>query len=283
VLPWLWLFLALEAARVRRRIGDGEVFLAGAAAAMLHAGIYAKDLQHGFHPLGIDWLGAALGLFQGGMTAVLCAHIAARLIPRRVEHPESAGLLLPVFLVFALGAGVVVYGVRTVFGFYLAERLIVETWLLGDLLFAGLGLWLWRRALERAALDEEPGREPWIWVLAAFVVWLPGARLLARLCAAAGLPDAILYLFAIAWTVAAAWTARLLWRERVHAELAEPAGLSRAAAAAALWRAAGALVLLAAWGPGKADDRAGAAFAALVELPSCLLFAWAFLTAKLKV
>ncbi len=283
MLPWLWLFLALEAARARRRVGDGEVFLAGAAAVVLHAGVYAKDLQHGFHPLGVDWLGAAIAVFDGGMTAVLCAHLAARLFPRRVEHPESAGLLLPVFLVFALGAGLVTYGIRTAFGFYLYERLIADTWLLGDLVLGGLGVWLWRRALRRSEMDEEPGRERWIWILAAFVVWLPGSRLLARLCAAAGLPDPILYLFELAWTVSAAWFARLSWRERGHAELSEPVDLSRAAAAAALWRAAGALILVGMWGPGKLDERAGAAYAALVQLPSCLLFAWAFLASRLKV
>lgn len=283
IFPYLWLFLLLEAARVRRRVGDGEVFLAGAAAAMLHAGVYAKDLQHGFHPLGVDWPGAVSACFDGGMTAVLALHGAVRLRPRREPAPESAGLLLPVFLVFVLGAAACVYGIRTAFGFYRADRLLGDTWLFGDLLFAGLAWALFRRASEHSWEGEAPERENWVWALSAFVVWLPAARLVARVCALFELPDPLLYFFVGAWTVAAGVLFWRLWRERAHAALVEPRELSRPAAVAALWRAAGSLILAAALGAGLADPRAGAMFSAFVDLPTYALFAWAFLATRLKV
>ncbi|MCR4296539.1 MAG: hypothetical protein NUW21_13470, partial [Elusimicrobia bacterium] len=110
--PYLWLFVLLEAFRARRRVGDGEVFLAGAAMAMLYGGVYAKDLQYGLHPFGVDWLGVLAAAFDGGMTTVLALHVAARLRPRD-EAPAEPGVLASVFLVFVLGAAAVVYGVKT--------------------------------------------------------------------------------------------------------------------------------------------------------------------------
>ena len=101
--PYVWLFVLLEGGRARRRIGDGETFLAGAAMAMLYGGVYAKDLQYGAHPLGIDWLGSLCALFDGGMTALLALHGAERIRPRGDEEPEM-GMLPVVFLVFCLGA-----------------------------------------------------------------------------------------------------------------------------------------------------------------------------------
>lgn len=280
--PYVWLFTLLEAARTRRRIGDGEVFAAGAAMAMFYGGVYAKELQHGAHPFGIDWLGAPGAAFDGGMTTVLALHLAGRLRRRRGDAPAQAAVIPLVFLAFVLGAAAVVYAVKTSFNFYRADRMLGPTWLAADLLFAavawGLARGAWRRSDEEATAE----RESWTWGLAAFAVWLPGARFIAHLCAAMDLPAALLYFFTGAWTFASSGLAWRLWRERGHADLAS-AAVSRPAAAAAWWRAAGALALVALLGADLNDARAAGIFSAAIDWPSRALFAWAFLTSRLDV
>lgn len=283
--PYLWLFLLLESTRARRRTDDGVVFLAGAAMAMLYGGVYAKDLQHGTHPFGVDFLGALCALFDGGLTAVLALHAAERLRPRRDEAPPEMGLLVMVFLVFGLGAAAAVYGVKTAFNFYRADRMLGSTWLVADLIFAAAAWKLARRARTVSETEDEPegGREPWVWALAAFAVWLPGARLVARACLAAELPAALMYFFAGAWTVVAALVFWRLWKERGHAEL-EPVSGSRPALAAAVWRAVGALLIVASLGPDLVNGAvSGGIFSAAIDWPTRALFAWAFLTSRLKV
>lgn len=282
VFPYLWLFVLLEGMRARRRMSDGKVFLAGASMAMLYGGVYAKDLQHGFHPLGIDWLGALGAAFDGGMTAVLALHVADRLRPRGDDEPAEMGMLAIVFLVFGLGAAAAVYGVKTAFNFYRADRMLGPTWLAADMLFAGAAWALARRAWSRAESEEEAGREPWVWGLAAFAVWLPGARIIARACLAVELPGVLLYFFVGAWTLGAAGLFWRLWIERGHGDLFPVSG-SRPASAAAAWRAAGALLLVAALGSDLNDARAAGIFSAAIDWPSRALFAWAFLTSRLKV
>ncbi|MCR4294019.1 MAG: hypothetical protein NUW21_00685, partial [Elusimicrobia bacterium] len=84
------------------------------------------------------------------------------------------------------------------------------------------------------------------------------------------------------WTAAAGWLFWRLWRERTYADPAAVPG-SRPALAAAAWRAAGAL-LLAAWlGADLNDVSAAGIFSAAIDWPSRTLFAWAFLTSRLKV
>lgn len=280
--PYVWLFLLLEAFRARRRVEDGEVFLAGAAMAMLYGGVYAKDLQHGFHPFGVDWLGSVNAVFDGGMTAVLALHVGGKLKPRGEEKPAEAGMLPIVFLVFVLGAAAVVYGINTSFNFYRADRMLGPTWLLADILFLAAAYSLGKRAWARSEEDAEQGREPWIWGLAAFSVWLPGARLIAQLCAAIELPGVLLYFFVGAWTAAAAVLGWRLWRERGHADLT-PVADSRPARAAAIWRAGGALLLVLILGAELNDARAAGIFSAAIDWPTRALFAWAFLTSRLKV
>ncbi len=281
IFPYFWLFLLLESTRARRRTEDGAVFLAGAAMAMLYGGVYAKDLQHGSHLFGVDWLGALCAVFDGGMTTVLALHLAARLRPRGEDEPEMS-LPVMIFLVFGLGASAAVYGVHTAFNFYRADRMLGPTWLIADVLFAAAAWKLARRAKDVSEDGEDSGREPWVWSLAAFAVWLPGARFIAQLCAAVELPGVLMYFFVGAWTFAAGGLCWRLWKERGHADIS-PVPRSRPAEAAALWRAAGALVLVAALGAELNDARAAGIFSAAIDWPSRALFAWVFLTSRLKV
>ena len=284
--PYLWLFVLLEVGRARRRIEDGEIFLAGAAMAMLYGGIYAKDLQHGLHPFGIDWLGALCAAFDGGMTTVLALHVADRLRPRGEEEPREMGLLVIVFLVFGLAAAAAVYGVKTAFNFYRAERLLGPTWLVADILFAYAAWTLARRAWTRSEEEAETGRESWVWSLAAFAVWLPGARLIARACVAMELSGALLYFCVGAWTfgvVGIVWRLRAALPTDFGSGIPSPRARSRAALAAALWREAGALILAVSLGADLNEARAAGLFSAAIDWPSRALFAWVFLTAKLKV
>jgi hypothetical protein len=284
VFPYLWLFILLEGCRARRRMSDGTVFLAGAAMAMLYGGVYAKDLQHGFHPLGVDWLGSLCALFDGGMTTVLALHVADRLRPRGGEEPAEMGMLAVIFLVFGLGAAAAVYGVKTAFNFYRADRMLGSSWLVADILFAAAAWAFARRAMRLSESEEqaEEGREPYIWGLAAFAVWLPGARLVAVLCEAVGLPSVLLYFFAGAWTVGALMIFWRLWKERGHGE-SIPASGSRPALAASLWRAAGAIALVLAFGAELTEPRVSGIFSAAIDWPSRALFAWVFLTSRLRV
>jgi hypothetical protein len=280
--PYVWLFVLLESVRARRRIEDGEVFLAGAAMAMLYGGVYAKDLQHGFHPFGVDWLGSVTALFDGGMATVLALHVTERFLPRRDEEPAEMGMLAIIFLVFVFGGAIAVYAVKTCFNFYRADRMLGPTWLAADILFACLAWAIARRARSRSEEDAETGRESWVWGLAAFAVWLPGARFIAQVCDALELPGVLLYFFVGAWTLGSLTVCWRLWKERGHVDLV-PVSRSRPASAAALWRAAGALVLVAALGGGLNDARAAGIFSAAIDWPSRALFAWAFLTSRLKV
>ena len=284
VFPYLWLFLLLESGRARRRMSDGTVFLAGAAMAMLYGGVYAKDLQHGYHPFGIDWLGSLCALFDGGMTTVLALHAAERLRPRREGEAGEMGMLTIIFLIFGLAAAAAVYGVKTAFNFYRADRMLGATWLVADLLFAGAAWTLARRAWSRSESEEEEekGREPWVWGVAGFAVWLPGARIIALVGAALELPSVLGYFFVGAWTLGALLIFWRLWRERAHGELT-PVSASRPALAAALWRAAGALLLVAALGADLNEPRAAGIFSAAIDWPTRALFAWAFLTSRLKI
>jgi len=281
--PYLWLFVLLESSRARRRLDDGEVFIAGAAMAMLYGGVYAKDLQYGTHPLGVDWLGALGAAFDGGMTTVLALHVASRLRPRDAGAPAGEmGMASIIFLVFGVAAAAAVYAVKTSFDFYRAERMLGSTWLVADILFLFAGWTLARGAQRRSEGDVEEEREPWIWSLAAFAVWLPGARIIARACAMAELPDALIYFFVAAWTAVLVGLCWRLWKERGHGSSIALSG-SRAASAAALWRAGGAILLVLALGAELNDAKAAGIFSAAIDWPSRTLFAWAFLTSRLKV
>lgn len=282
VFPYVWLFVLLESSRARRRTDDGVVFLAGASMAMLYGGVYAKDLQHGFHPLGVDWLGVLFALFDGGMTSVLALHVAERLRPRKEAEAPEMGLLTIIFLVFTVAAAAAVYGVKTSFNFYKADRMLDSYWLVADILFLA-GAWvLARQARDRSEEGDDEGRADWIWRVAAFSVWLPGARFIGALCTAYELPDALMYFFVGGWTVAALVVFWRLWKERGHFD-PTPVSSSRPALIAAGWRVAGSLLLILWLGADLNDMRTGGFFSTFVDLPSRALFAWAFLTGRLKI
>jgi hypothetical protein len=281
VFPYFWMFVLLEWMRARRAVGDGTTFLVGAAVAMLYAGVYAKDLQHGWHPLGVDWFGIPCAVFDWGMIAVLGSHFGARVIHRTGADAEPEWFTT-VFLAFVLGAAFVVYGIKTAFNYYRADRMLGPTWLLADLLFA-YGAWkIGRRAWDNESDDDEKGREAWVWAVSAFAIWLPGGRLVARFCDMVGLPEALMYLFSAAWIYAVWHFGRLFWRERGHFDKTElPA--SRPAKTAALWRAIGTAALILWLGADLNDARAAGMFSIGIDWPSRALFALAFLTARLAV
>lgn len=281
VFPYFWFFVLLEVLRHRRKVDDAVLFTAGAAMGLFYGGIYAKELQHGFHPLGIDWLSIPCAMFDWGMITVLATHLAGRL-RIRVEEAEGPSMATVVFLVFGLGASTVVYGVHTAFNFYRADRMLGSTWLLADLLFAW-GAWkLARRTLYLTEEGGEGDREHWMWAVAGFSLWLPGARLVARFCMMVELPSILMYFFVGAWTAAAGYLAWRLWQERGHFD-ATPVADSRNAKISALWRFAGSLLLILWLGEDLNSSRAAGIFSVAIDLPSRALFALAFLTARLKV
>lgn len=277
--PYLWLFLAFEALRSRRRLLDAEAFLLGAAVGLLHDGVYAKSLQEGASLLGIDWLGSLCAAFDWGMVAVLSLHAADALLPR--EETERALKLSELCgLVFLPAIALCGYFLRTFTGRYRYERMIGDTWLAADALFLIAAVLLYRRVLARAAEDEPGERDRGLWPLAAFCVWLPGAQGLGRLAEFWPLPFVLS--LACAWGAAVSWWVWRLWAERGHADSptrrAAPALL-----AAAGWRLAGALLVLLVWGAGADDPRSTFAFSLLVELPTRLVFAYVFLTSRVEV
>ena len=277
--PYLWLFLAFEALRARRRILDAEAFLLGAAVGLFHDGVYVKILQEGASFLGIDWLGTVCTAFDWGMIVVLALHAANALLPReelehRLKMPELAAL------VFLPGLALCGYLLKTVSGRYRFERMIGDTWLLADILFLLAAGLLVRRVLARAAADEPEERERPVWLLAAFCVWLPGAQGLGRL--AEFWPWPFILTLVVAWAATAAAVAHSLWKER---NLVDETVVTRSKLmlGAAAWRVAGALLILMIWGPGSEDPRSTFAFSLLVELPSLLVFYYAFLTTRVEI
>ncbi len=277
--PYLWLFMAFEAFRARRRLHDTEAFLVGAAVGLIHDGVYAKSLQEGASLLGIDWLGTFCAAFDWGMVAVLALHAAAALLPREetqrtLKMPELVGL---VFLpAMALCGGLI----RTLSGRYRFERMIGDTWLLADILFLIAAGLLVHRVLARAQEDEPGERDRPIWFLAAFCVWLPGVQGLGRLVEFWPWPF-VLSLVA-GWAAVVGWGTWRLWVERGHADTT-PRRVSPLMLGVALWRLVGAMLVLLLWGTGAEDPRSSFAFLLLVELPTRLVFAYAFLTFRVAI
>jgi hypothetical protein len=274
--PWTVLFVALEFARARRRLGAEDAFLAGAAAALVHMGVYTKELQHGLMPLGVDWLGAACAAFDGGLSSLLSLHLLQVLRPRREDEPETspAGAAPAAALVaLTLAAAAFVFALKTAYGIHRVDRLLGPGWLTADLGFLAAA-WFLLAPLRRGEDEGARPSVPWPAVLAATAVAVPAARLLARAAAAMELPDALIWAFAASGAGTLGWLAWRLWRDRVLAEPPEEAR-SRPALAAALWRALAALALWSQFDP--------ADFALLVELPTRAVFAFLLLSKRLKV
>lgn len=280
--PYLWLFLAFEAARRRRRLRDAEAFLIGAAVGLLADGAFTKVLQDGLYFLGIDWLASLASVFDWGMISVVSLHVADAIWPRPVEPlpaEETSGILELVALAFIPAAAIAMYLFDAWVGRTRFQRMLGPAWLLADILFALAAAALYRRAAARAE-SEETERDPWLWALAALCAWLPGAQLFAR--AGGEWPNLLSVMYILAWTAGfGVWMWRL-WRERGHASW-EARHAVRAILALAAWRVIGALALLLVFGPVDQDPRSAAAFGFLVDLPSRLVFVTIFFASRLAV
>lgn len=281
--PYLWLFLFFEAARARRRLQDAEAFLIGAGVGLLHGGAYLKILQDGVRVFGVDWLASITSAFDWGMVAVLALHAADALLPRvdgeeyAVGTPELAALAL------VPAAAVMIYLLDAATGRARIERFLGPVWLAADMMFAAAAFFLIRAAFVRAVAAEEEDVEPreaWMWALAAFCAWLPGAQVLARLSWDGPWPFLVLTL--ASWSALLAWLGLRLWRERGHADWT-PRRASRPALAAAAWRLVGAALIVMIAGSVETNGRAAAAFTLFVDLPARLVFAALFLTGRLAV
>jgi hypothetical protein len=281
--PYLWLFLAFEAARRRRRLLDGEAFLIGAAVGLLADGVFAKTLQDGLFFLNVDWMGGVASVFDWGMIAVVALHVADAFFPRPTEDSapsEAAGVLEFAALVFIPAAALAMYLFDAWVGRTRFQRMLGPAWLLADLLFTAAAVALVRRAAVRSEAEEPEEREGWLWALAALCGWLPGAQLFAR---AGGEGSPLLAgLYVAAWTAGfSAWMWRL-WRERGHA-VWEPRRAARPILALAAWRLLGAALLCLALGPVDSDPRSAAAFGFLVDLPTRIVFLTIFFSSRLAV
>ncbi len=278
--PYLWLFLAFEVARRRRRLLDTEAFLIGAAVGLAHDGIFVKQLQDGVRLLGVDWLASVTAAFDWGMIAVLSLHAADALLPRRDDGPPAPDGPERLLLAAIAAAALAVYAFDGWVGTLRYQRMLSGVWPLSDALFAVAAWALARRAFARADAGEPPDRDAWLWWLCGFCAWLPPAQLLARL--AGDWPGPRSWVLLGAWTAVFGFLARLLWRERAFVD-PEPRRASRPLLAAAVWRLLGAVALLLVFGPFSLDARTGLAFTLLVGLPTRLAFCAVFFSSRLKV
>jgi hypothetical protein len=278
--PYLWLFLAFEALNRRRRLGDAEAFLIGAAVGLVHDGMLVKQLQDGVRMLGVDWLAAAVAVFDWGMITVVALHAADAILPRPEGEDAPEGLPEKAVLAAVAAGALAVYLYDGWTGSVRVERMLGDAWLSADLLFAGAAALLVRRALARAAAEEPPERDAWLWWLGGFCAWLPGAQFLARL--AGDWPGPLSILLVGGWAAAVAALARILWRERGHVDLA-PRRASRPILALAAWRLLGAVLLLLTLGPFTVDARTALVYLYIVGLPTRLAFCAVFFSSRLKV
>jgi hypothetical protein len=278
--PYLWMFLAFEALRRKRRLLDEEAFLLGAAVGLLHDGALTKILQDGVLFLNVNWLSALTACFDWGLLTVVALHVADAALPRPAEESAAPPLRGPELaaLVLLPGIALLLYLFDAVVGRARFERMLGPSWLLADLLFAGAAAALASRALSRAASDEPGPRGRGLWALAAFCAWLPGAQLAAR----AGGGGFFSWFYLVVWTGGLGFWARKLWLGRgVIGDAPRRDALPILVIAA--WRLAGAALIGLTLGPLESDGRGAAAFAFLVDLPTRLIFLSVFFSARLAV
>lgn len=281
--PYLWLFLAFEAARRRGRLLDAEAFLLGAAVGLLHDGIFAKTLQDGVFSLGVNWLSALAAAFDWGMVTVVALHVADAYHPRPADDiPPSAvpgGAELAALVLIPVVA-VILYLFDAWVGRLRVERMLGPARLLAELLFAVAAAALIRRAVVRSEADEPEERDAWLWALAAFCGWLPGAQLLARV--GGEWPSVPSVMFVGAWTAGFGVWLWGVWRERGMVAL-EPRRAARPILTLAAWRLIGAALICLILGPMESDGRSAAAFGFFVDLPTRLIFISLFFSSRLAV
>ncbi|MEK7858163.1 MAG: hypothetical protein AAB320_03395 [Elusimicrobiota bacterium] len=278
--PYLWLFLILELLIERYRLNDAQVFLAGAVFSFLYSGLYTKAMHDGLALTGLDWVAVLGGPLEWGMFCVLWFHLLAAVSPR---SEGSSGPLWPSLLFIApltLWA-VGVYLLKTVLGHYQAENALDPFYLFSDALLLAMA-WLVLKRLQTLPAAGAAGAKnsPWIWLWVGLGLWLLGSGLLAQVCE--GLPRALLLMVQALW--GAGWGIFLWtsWRDR-SAYDDTPVRRSRPVLAAAALRVLGTIVLLKLFGPGSEDPRTALWSGVLCDLPSKVLFYYAFLTSRLDV
>jgi hypothetical protein len=163
--PYLWLFLAFEALRRRRRLLDAEAFLLGAAAGLLHDGALTKSLQDGIFLLNVNWLPALTSCFDWGAATVVSLHVADWVLPRPDEGVPAAPQRAPELaaLVFLPAGALLLYLLDAITRRSVVERALGPEWPLTDFLFAAAAAALARRAFSRAAADEPEERDRGLW------------------------------------------------------------------------------------------------------------------------
>lgn len=275
--PYLFLFLLADSLIERRRFNDVQVYLLGAVFSLIYLGVYTKEMQTSFSILGIDWVATLGGPLEWGMRLVVWFHCLAVLFPRG-EAPRrphwaawgAAGLIG--------SCAVLVCLFKSYFGHYQAERLLGAFWPLTDIFFMGLAWLLWSRLKLRSA-RQTPF---WIWLVAGAGIWLSGSGLLARMAEGFELPHPLFYMIQLTWTGGLAVFGFTSWRDRAAFD-DEPLPRSRPVLAAALLRILGVLVMIKLFGPAEENPRAGFWSGVFCDLPSKLLFYYAFLTSRLEV
>ena len=280
--PYLWLFLAFEALRRRRRLLDEEAFLLGAAAGLLWDGVFAKSLHDGTSLLDGNWLAAALACLDWGLLTVVSLHVvdAVRRRPSETSSKDAPGFPEAAALALISAAAAARYVYDAAAGRSRFSLMLGPAWPIADLLFAAAAAALARRALSRARADAPPARERGLRALAAFGAWLPGARLAARAGGADFTPVSLLLI--AAWTAAlGAWLWRL-WKARAD-EGAPPRRAARSILALAAWRAAAGAALWLWFGPAQDGGGGAGAFEAFVDLPTRLVFLSVFFTSRLEI
>ncbi len=273
--PYLFLFILLDRA-ARRRADDVQVFLLGSAFGFLYSGLYTKAMHDGAALTGLDWVAVAAGPLDWGMLSVLWLHVVEAARPRREATTSWFGTALLGAVAFGAGA---VYILKTAWDHYRIQRVLGLEWVVADLILAGLAYLLWRRS-------RRPGRPAgapaWVWWLAGGGLWMSGASALGQFGVRFGLPQPAYATMQAAWVLGVALAGWLAWRGR--AQVAEvPEKRQRLVLAAAALRLAGAAAFLYLAGPSELSSRAGFWPALTFEVPSRLLFYYAFFTSRLEV
>ncbi len=283
--PWDWAvpylagFLALELLLNRRGGGAAKVFVLGAAFAFVYEGVYTKSVLDGLGILGIETGALAAACFDWGMLAVMAAHLVSRRFPRSSAEPSAAGTVPAAgilgVLVFCMG---IVYLVKTAFGHYIAANAVAPSWLVTDILLVAAAWVLGKRALS----NEDPVPPRWAYVLCAFAVCAPLMQAFFTWADQFRWPGPLTFMLGAFWVAGCAIGFRNLWQGR-HSVDAAPVSGSNLVVYAAVWRIAGSMAILLAYHPAVFDERAAAAYAVLVDLPSRAMFSYAFLTSRLDV